>query len=85
MYEPVHEKIQVIAEFSAGKGKVKSFTWRDKDYQVIEQTLEVKASHGRETVWIFYVVTESAAFKLRLDTDSLNWYLEEFTWQEGDS
>lgn len=82
-YTPVHEKISVEAKFSiGGKLEVTSFIWKDKEYTVSEVTFVSKAYRGRDTVWLVHVATHSAAFKLRFDTDTLNWWLEEFTWEE---
>lgn len=84
MYDPLHTKISVIAEFPGnGKVIVKSFTWEGKKYEVEKVHLITKAHKGRETIWLFHVSTHNAAFKLRLDTDSLVWYLEELTWDKA--
>lgn len=83
MYDKLHEKIQVTATFASnGKAIIERFTWKNKDYPVTEVTLITKAYHGRDTVWMFHVVTPTAAFKLRFDTDTMNWWLEESTWEE---
>lgn len=83
MYDPIHDKIEVSASFKAGKIDVTSFTWHSKDYLVKDITLCVKARRGREVVWLLQVVTDTGAFKLRFDTDTLQWWLEEYTWEEG--
>ena len=83
MYLSVHEPITAVAEFKHGHPEVKSFTWQARDYQVLKTTLRLKARKGRELVWLFCVTTATAAFKLRLDTDSLNWWLEEHTWEQS--
>jgi hypothetical protein len=81
-YDRVHEKIEVVADFKPGRVDIKSFTWKDKTYVVKEVNLTSKAYKGREIVWVFNVSTETAAFKLRFDTDLLTWFLEELTWEE---
>jgi hypothetical protein len=81
MYDSIHEKIQVTARFQPGKRPdIKSFTWKDKEHVVEQVTLVSKARKGREVVWLFNVATKTAAFKLRFDTDSLTWWLEQHTW-----
>lgn len=83
MYDHIHEKIKVNAEFHPGKNPdIKSFIWHDKTHVIEKCTLVTKARHGRELVWLFHVVTATDAFKLRLDTEELNWWLEEHTWTE---
>lgn len=82
MYDPVHEKIKVDAIFENGKVSVTRFKWKDKVYKVNEVTLITKAYRGRDTVWLVYVTTLTAAYKLRFDTDTLNWWMEELSWEE---
>ncbi len=82
MYEEVHEQISVAVCFKKGtKPKITSFVWRENRYDVEEVHLVSRARKGRECVWIFNVSTKSSAFKIRLDTDTLSWYLEELTWE----
>ena len=85
MYDHIHERINVSAYFEPFKVTITSFEWRDRYYQVKELHLTMKAGHGRDTVWLFSVSTESAAFKLRFDSDSLEWFLEEMVWDESQS
>lgn len=82
MYDPVHEKIKVDAIFENGKVSVTRFKWKNKVYKVDQVTLVTKAYRGRDAVWLVYVTTLTAAYKLRFDTDTLNWWMEEFTWSE---
>lgn len=82
MYDPVHEKIAVDAKFQNGKVQITKFRWKDKDHFVTEVHLTLKARKGREAVWIFNVSTSTAAYKLRLDSDTLQWWIEEHTWEE---
>lgn len=82
MYDTIHEKISVVAEFTGAQITIKSFTWKEHLYDVLAVNLKVKANHGEEVVWLFSVSTATAAFKLRFDTGSLQWYLEELTWDE---
>ncbi|MCA9378799.1 hypothetical protein KC640_00060 [Candidatus Dojkabacteria bacterium] len=83
MYDSMHTKISVVADFpGGGKVEIKHFTWEGKKYEVEKTHLITKAHRGRETVWLFHISTQNAAFKLRLDTDSLIWYLEELTWDK---
>ncbi len=81
-YDLIHEQVEVKAIFKPGKVDILSFTWKEKTYDVKEVTLTSKAYKGREIVWVFNIATETAAFKLRFDTDLLTWFLEELTWEE---
>lgn len=82
MYDKVHDKISVVADFDGPKIHIQQFTWQDRIYKVEEVHLKVKATRGEEVVWLFSVSTINAAFKLRFDTGSLQWYLEEHTWDD---
>jgi len=86
MYEEVHEQISVTASFPLkGKPAITSFIWRGKTYKILDVHLVSKARKGRECVWLFNVSTRSSAFKIRLDTDTLTWYLEELSWEEKET
>jgi hypothetical protein len=81
MYEHVHQQISVTASFLPGQRPVISqIEWQGKKYKIEATTLVTHARRGREAVWLFHVMTKTASFKLRLDTDSLTWWLEELTW-----
>lgn len=83
-YEDIHEPIAVVTDFGGNKKpKILSFTWQGREYKVKETNLVVRANKGREKVWMFHVSNERAAFKLRLDSDTLDWWLEEYTWEEA--
>lgn len=85
MYEPIHEKIAVAATFEPGsRPRIHQFVWQNRTYKIIRTTMVNKARRGRESVWLFHVTTETMAFKIRLDTDSLIWWLEELTWDEAE-
>ena len=86
MYEKIHEKIAVAATFEPGRRpQIHLFTWKDRTHKIIRTTLVNKARRGREAIWLFHITTESMAFKIRLDTDTLTWWLEELTWDEASS
>jgi hypothetical protein len=84
MYEAVHERINVTIKFLEGKRPhIVDFTWRDKLYHVEKVHMLAKARKGHTAVWLFNVSTTNAAFKLRFDADTLEWFLEEYTWESG--
>lgn len=81
MYDYIHEPITVIAEFRTPKPQVHRFTWQQREHVVKALNLVTKARKGRDLVWLFHVSTDTGAYKLRLDTDTLQWWLEELTWE----
>lgn len=89
MYSQVHDPITVKATFRQvdkpgviPKPVIHSFIYKEKEYIVNEVTLVVRANRGRDTVWMISVATDTAAFKLRFETDTLLWYMEELTWDD---
>lgn len=82
MYEPIHEKIQVLVEFTNHRLKIISFEWQGREHIVDQINLITKARKGRELVWVYYVSNQGAAYKLRYDTESITWWLEEITWDQ---
>jgi galactose mutarotase-like enzyme len=83
-YDYVHEPITVTAAFPPrGRVKITSFEWQGKTYTVDKVNLSTRANKGEARVWLFSVSTKTAAFKLRLDTDTLQWWMEEFTWDDA--
>lgn len=82
MYEQIHARIEVTAIFTPHRLKIEKFTWEGRDYIINQINLVTKARKGRELVWLYYVSNDNAAYKLRYDTESLIWWLEEITWEE---
>lgn len=82
MYEPIHEKIKVLVEFNNHRLKIINFEWQGREHVVEQINLVTKARKGRELVWVYYVSNEAAAYKLRYDTESITWWLEEITWDQ---
>ncbi len=84
MYDPIHEQITVSAVFEPGKRpQIHKFIWNNTLHTVTGQTLITKARKGRELVWMFHITTDTMAFKIRLDTDTMNWWLEEMSWDSS--
>lgn len=76
-YQKIHEPIKVATTSGERGISVRKFKWRDQVYQVTEQTLTAKAMRGADPVWLFSVLTDYGSYKLRLDTSTLHWWLEE--------
>ena len=82
MYDNIHEPIEVDAAFVPGKIIIKGFVWNSKNYEVQGIHLVSRARRGRDPVWLFSLSTENEAFKLRFDSATLQWFLEEYVWDE---
>lgn len=76
-YEYIHQPITVKGVFDSKMLKLESFIWNNHIYKVKEHCLISKASKGITPIWLYSVMTDDGSYKLRLDTDTLNWWLEE--------
>lgn len=83
MYDPIHEQISVKVEFNNHDLRIISFDWQGREHLVDKINLITKARKGRELVWVYYVSNSGGAYKLRYDTESVTWWLEEVTWEEN--
>ncbi|MBI3619559.1 hypothetical protein HY214_00200 [Candidatus Roizmanbacteria bacterium] len=79
MNEAVNEKVSVVTIFNTEKGTVMPWKlrWRGRDYCVTRLGFHHTLRQGKTLLHIFSVTTHSLAFKLKLDTDTLHWTLEE--------
>jgi len=81
-YEKIHEPISTYVFTREGRTKVKAFEWKGRIYKVDQNNLTTKARKGTTPVYLFSVSNESGSYKLRFDTDTLNWWLEEILWED---
>ncbi len=79
MIEKINEKISVVSVYSRVKGvfiPVK-LRWMGKDISIIKLGYHHKVKVGVRLLHYFSVSSTDLDFKLRFDTDSLIWTLEE--------
>jgi hypothetical protein len=82
-YQKIHAPCEVVAMFVPGKKPIiKRVVWAERIYEIVEVTIVTKAKKGAVTVWLINVASENAALKLRFDTDTLDWWVEELLWEE---
>jgi len=74
MTEAVDEKVSVGMSDSP-----KWVGWKNRIYKVDKIGLHYTFREGRVLFHIFSVSTKTLAMKLRLDTETLNWKLEEIS------
>lgn len=83
--EPLHEPIEVDATFSRNLlGHCRPIAFRTqngREVQIAEIGLIHPKYDGLKTVFAFDVTDGATDYRLTLDTESLNWYLD----YEGDS
>ena len=79
MIEKVFEKVSVISSYNQEKN---SFTiykmgWRKRDYFIKRMAYHHKVREGRDLFYIFHVTDDNLDFRVRFDTENLEWILEE--------
>jgi hypothetical protein len=79
MLEHISEKVSVIAVYDAGKGTAMPwrFSWHGRTITISKLGLHHTTYYGRALQHIFSVTDGSLAFRFRLDTETLQWTLEE--------
>ena len=79
MLEKVFEKVSIIFSYNREKN---SFTiykmgWRKRDYFIKRMAYHHKVREGRDLFHIFHVTDDNLDFRVRFDTENLEWILEE--------
>ncbi len=75
----INEKVSVITVYNEKNGSVipRKLQWNGRDYLIEKLGYHHKIREGKTLFHIFSVATNSIAFRLKLDTDTLHWMLEE--------
>ncbi|MBD3280179.1 hypothetical protein GF389_01480 [Candidatus Dojkabacteria bacterium] len=81
-YEKVHEKINVLTLYKSQKTRIVGFRWQDRLYKIDGNNLITKAQKGTAPVYLFSVSNKKGAYQLRLETETLAWFLEEIIWED---
>lgn len=83
MIEKIHEDIDVVALYrrAAGRpgGAPKKFKWRGRTISIQNIDMHHSVRVGRCLYHIFSVSDGSWYFRLKFDTETLTWTLEEFS------
>ena len=79
MLEKINEKIAVITIYQPQSGRVTPYKirWNGRDYRITKTGYHHTVRSGRTVYHIFHVSTDTLAFRLRHDPDTLHWILEE--------
>src|SRR3989344_7065260 len=86
MRQVISIPVSVTLEYNSKLRKVlpKLVHWDGQDYPVVKVGYHHTFREGRTLFHIFSVDTSSLFFRLRLNTDNLNWTLEEISDGEVD-
>ncbi len=77
MHEILNDPVDVIVSFSENRVIPKRLRWNKKNYEVKRVNLVHSAREGTKRIFYFSVSDLTNYFKLRLDTDLLEWRLIE--------
>ena len=79
MIERIDEKVAVITSYNPSLGRVmpRRMEWRGKTYLITKLGYHHATRDGRRMYHIFAVTDGTTDFRLKLDTETLHWTLEE--------
>ena len=76
-YIKINERVDVLVDFVGQAVKPLVFKWGGRDYSVKKINLIHIAREGRDKIYYFSVTDDANYFKLKFNTSSLEWGLEE--------
>jgi len=77
MHELLNDPIDVVVTFSDNRVRPKKIRWDGREYDIKQVNLIHAASEGAKRLFFFSVSDDANFFKLRLDTELLEWRLVE--------
>lgn len=85
MQERINERVDVITVFQTDDGQTRPYRlrWRGRSYTLTQLGYHHTLREGRTLIHIFAVSTDTLSFKLRFNTDTLQWLLEEVYSESG--
>ena len=81
MIQRVDEKVSIIFIYDHEKGLAKPFKmqWNKRTYSITKIGYHHKIREGKNLFHIYSVSNQNLAFRLKFDTDTLHWILEEIS------
>ena len=75
----INERVGVVSVYNEKNGFVlpRKIRWRGREYRIEKLGYHHRVREGKTLLHVFSVASDSAAFRLKLDTDTLHWTLEE--------
>jgi len=77
MHSFINDPIDVLVSFSDNRVIPKRMRWNARDYTIEHVNLVHTAREGQKKIFYFSVSDTTNYFKLKLDPESLEWYLVE--------
>ena len=77
MYEEINESVDVLVGFVKKQVRPLAFRWRNRKYMVNKINLVHSSSEGQSKIYYFSVTDNANYFKLRFNSEALDWKLIE--------
>lgn len=77
MYETIDEPIKVLASFDKGVITPHKFRWRSREVKIDQVNFIHRVKDGSVLSYLFSVSNTTCAYKLRFNTATLNWKLDQ--------
>lgn len=79
MTEKINERVDVITIYRKAGAIVMPYKlrWNGREYKITTLGYHHKVKEGKTVVHVFSVSNDELAFRLRFNTDTLSWILEE--------
>ncbi len=77
MHQFLNDPIDVIASFCQNRVTPKQMRWNERDYEIERVNLVHTAREGQKRIFYFSVSDSANYFKLKLDSEFLEWHLVE--------
>lgn len=75
--------VQMIFDHRLHKASPQQIFWNNKIYPVTQVGLRHCFREGRKLIHIFSLISRGTFFRLRFDTESLTWTLEEIYYESA--
>jgi hypothetical protein len=83
MIEAIHDPIEVITLFTAGRMKPIRFRWKGKTVKVAKVTGDWARNEGQNKIHYFAILADNADYyEIRYDSREMTWQLTR-VWMEG--
>ena len=79
MIELINEKVSVLFVYNreTGKKMPQKIRWQGRDYMMTKLGYSHKEWEGKTRIHVFHVNNDTLAFKLKFNTEFLEWHLIE--------
>jgi hypothetical protein len=73
MTASINEKIKVVSLFEGGKMQPFLFSWRNRNYKILQTVFSYSKNVGKDKVIYFSVDTGGAVFELAFNQQKFSW------------